>query len=51
MKCTQKKFERDPRKKKFASEILGHVKAKNCEESSQFNYSSKQWDNSTSLAA
>ena len=36
MKRTQKKFERDPRKKNFASEILGYVKAKNCEQSSQF---------------
>ena len=39
MKRAQKKFERDPSKKKFhASETLRGAKAKNHEQSSWFNY-------------
>ena len=38
MKRAQKNFERDPKKKKLhASETLRGAKAKNCEQSSQFN--------------
>ena len=38
MKRAQKKFERDRRKKNFhASETLRVAKARNCEQSSQFN--------------
>ena len=40
MKRAQKKFERDPRKKNFLrAKPYGLVKAKNCEQSSQFNNS------------
>ena len=38
MKCAQKKFERDPRKNFFLrAKPYGLVKARNCEQSSQFN--------------
>ena len=43
MKRAQKKFERDRRKKNFhASETLRVAKARNCEQSSQFNYDKRQ---------
>ena len=43
MKRAQKKFERDRRKKNFhASETLRGAKARNCEQSSQFNKTTKE---------
>ena len=48
MKRTQKKFERDPIKKNFwSSKTLGCAKARNCEQSLQFNnYSLKSYEGS-----